>query len=119
EDEPDWQQLPPSVPAAIRKLLQRCLQKDTRQRLQDATDVRIALEDGALVAAGLTPASAPQVRRRTVSVIASSIAAAMIAIVAIWNLKPSSARLAEPMAQMVIPLPASETLVGSEHDSPI
>src|SRR3970282_371566 len=43
--EPDWSQLPDATPPAIRTLLRRCLRKDRRQRLQDATDARIEIED--------------------------------------------------------------------------
>jgi Tol biopolymer transport system component len=43
--EPDWSQLPETTPAAIRILLRRCLRKDKRQRVADATDVRIEIED--------------------------------------------------------------------------
>jgi serine/threonine protein kinase/Tol biopolymer transport system component len=43
--EPDWSQLPEATPTAIRTLLRRCLRKDKRQRLSDATDVRIEIED--------------------------------------------------------------------------
>jgi Tol biopolymer transport system component len=56
--EPDWSRLPEATPPAIRVLLRRCLRKDRRQRLQDATGVRIEIED-ALTApanAGTAPA---------------------------------------------------------------
>jgi eukaryotic-like serine/threonine-protein kinase len=43
--EPDWSRLPENTPPAIHRLLHRCLQKDRRQRLQDATDARIEIED--------------------------------------------------------------------------
>jgi serine/threonine protein kinase len=43
--EPEWPLLPSSTPQAIRKLLQRCLKKDPRQRLQAIGDARIALEE--------------------------------------------------------------------------
>jgi serine/threonine-protein kinase len=43
--EPNWDALPPSTPPAIRSVLQRCLRKDTRQRLQDIGDARIELEE--------------------------------------------------------------------------
>jgi serine/threonine protein kinase/Tol biopolymer transport system component len=43
--EPDWSRLPAAAPQKIRDLLRRCLQKDRRQRLHDAADVRIEIED--------------------------------------------------------------------------
>ena len=43
--EPDWAQLPVSTPGVIRDLLQRCLKKDVRQRLQAIGDARITIEE--------------------------------------------------------------------------
>jgi serine/threonine-protein kinase len=42
--EPDWARLPTSTPAAIQKLLRRCLQRDRKQRLRDIGEARIAVE---------------------------------------------------------------------------
>jgi Tol biopolymer transport system component len=44
EREPDWSALPSATPAAIRRLLRRCLVKDPKQRLRDIGEVRIAIE---------------------------------------------------------------------------
>ena len=43
--EPDVSKLPTVTPTRIRVLLQRCLQKDPKQRLRDIGDARIALEE--------------------------------------------------------------------------
>ncbi len=43
--EPDWSALPSGTSRSVRKLLQRCLQKDPRRRLHDAADVRIEIDD--------------------------------------------------------------------------
>jgi len=43
-EEPDWAALPPATPAAIHRLLRRCLTRDPRQRLQSIGEARIALE---------------------------------------------------------------------------
>jgi Tol biopolymer transport system component len=43
--EPDWSQLPAKTPMRVRVLLQRCLQRDVRQRLQAMGDARISLEE--------------------------------------------------------------------------
>jgi serine/threonine-protein kinase len=42
--EPDWTRIPEGTPVRLRELLQRCLTKDTRQRLRDVGDARIELE---------------------------------------------------------------------------
>ncbi len=43
--EPDWSQLPVATPNRVRVLLQRCLQKDPKQRLRDIGDARISLDE--------------------------------------------------------------------------
>ena len=71
EREPDWSALPAATPAAIRRLLRRCLTKDPRERLRDIGDARIeiaAIDEAAVkpraawlpwaVAAGLVIAAA-------------------------------------------------------------
>jgi Tol biopolymer transport system component/predicted Ser/Thr protein kinase len=45
KSEPEWIQLPPGTPEAIRRLLRRCLQKDRKLRLHDMADVRIEIAD--------------------------------------------------------------------------
>jgi len=45
KSEPDWSLLPANTPQAICNLLQRCLKKDPRQRLQSIGDARIAIEE--------------------------------------------------------------------------
>ena len=42
--EPNWSRLPPGAPIPIRTLLQRCLMKDMRQRLQAIGEARIVIE---------------------------------------------------------------------------
>ncbi len=42
--EPDWSSLPRDVPASIRRLLRRCLEKDPDRRPRDASDVRLEIE---------------------------------------------------------------------------
>jgi Tol biopolymer transport system component len=45
KEEPDWKLLPAAVPMRVRVLLQRCLQKDPKQRLRDVGDARISLDE--------------------------------------------------------------------------
>jgi Tol biopolymer transport system component len=43
--EPDWSMLPENTPRAMRKLLERCMKKDAKERLQAIGEARIAIEE--------------------------------------------------------------------------
>jgi serine/threonine-protein kinase len=43
---PDWTQLPRETPPSVSRLLERCLERDPRRRLQAIGEARIALTDG-------------------------------------------------------------------------
>jgi serine/threonine protein kinase len=45
ERQPDWSLLPEKTPPAVRRLVERCLQKDTTRRLRDIGEARIELAD--------------------------------------------------------------------------
>jgi serine/threonine protein kinase len=45
EGDPDWKSLPPSTPPAIHRLLRRCLEKDTRRRLNSAAVARLEIDE--------------------------------------------------------------------------
>jgi eukaryotic-like serine/threonine-protein kinase len=47
---PDWSAVPAGTPAALSRLLRRCLEKDARKRLRDIGDARIDLEASSDVA---------------------------------------------------------------------
>ena len=44
-DEPKWDELPAETPAAILRLLRRCLDKDPQRRLRDIGEARIVLDE--------------------------------------------------------------------------
>ena len=54
--EPAWDALPDGTPASIRQLLQRCLEKDPKRRLQDLSDLWLEI-DGSHAAPGARPPS--------------------------------------------------------------
>jgi Tol biopolymer transport system component len=95
--EPTWTALPAVTPPAVRVTLQRCLQKDPKQRLRDIGDVRLAL-DGSFET-GATPGVAPSQRRwRRVAVLAGGVLAAALATgIAVWTV----ARPAPPVLNQV------------------
>jgi eukaryotic-like serine/threonine-protein kinase len=54
---PPFDRLPPTTPVAVRRLLERCLDRDPKQRLRDIGEARIALDR--VIAGGDDPAPAP------------------------------------------------------------
>ena len=48
EREPPWDALPMATPAAVRRLLRRCFEKDSRVRLHDIADARIEIDEALL-----------------------------------------------------------------------
>jgi Tol biopolymer transport system component/tRNA A-37 threonylcarbamoyl transferase component Bud32 len=65
EGEPDWSRLPERTPAALRRLLRRCLEKDRKHRFRDVGDVRIALEDAVAPAGDRLPDDRGSLWRRS------------------------------------------------------
>ena len=58
--DPDWKLLPATAPMRVRVLLQRCLQKDPKERLQAIGDARIALNEVLSGAPDLAPVGRPE-----------------------------------------------------------
>ncbi len=82
EREPDWDALPPTVSPALRRLLERCLAKHPQQRLRDAGDVALALED--LANGGDAPDPAAERPRSTTGLrVAFGLASMIAAILAV------------------------------------
>ena len=80
--EPDWSALPASTPPHIRSLLERCLRKDVKTRLQAIGEARIAIDEPAGVPVALAPA--PSARRQRAWLGWAVAAAAILAGGAGW-----------------------------------
>jgi serine/threonine protein kinase len=62
--EPDFDALPPSVPARVSQAIRVCLRKDPKQRAGDIRDVRLALEGAFETTVPGTAAAAPAIQPR-------------------------------------------------------
>jgi serine/threonine protein kinase/Tol biopolymer transport system component len=62
--EPAWSALPAATPAAIRRLLRRCLTKEPRERLHDIADARLEIDEAQSGSPSSVDAAAPQRRER-------------------------------------------------------
>src|SRR5678815_772889 len=86
--EPDFDALPPSVPARVVQAIRVCLRKDPKQRAGDIRDVRLALEGAFETAAPQTaaPAGVPQAPgwRQIAALTAGALMVAAVTGAAVW-----------------------------------
>jgi Tol biopolymer transport system component len=80
EREPDWTALPAETPPAVRRLLQRCLDKDPKRRLRDIGDATPLLDEAEPVAA--REDHAPPVRQSPVGWAGWVVAAVLLLTIA-------------------------------------
>jgi eukaryotic-like serine/threonine-protein kinase len=111
--EPDWNRLPQETPAAIRRLLRRCLQKDRNRRLQTAIDALIELDEAKSEPDPIVssvPSVAPRKRERVVlvSALVFVLIAAVLAVPAIMHLRETPPEL-PPIRSTILP-PENTTL---------
>ena len=82
---PDWRALPDATPSAIRRLLQRCLDRDPNRRLHDIADARLEIEDALASPAGETVAVRAAPSRRVIPwAVAALAGGAVIAALLVW-----------------------------------
>jgi serine/threonine protein kinase len=116
KDNPDWAQLPASTSARVRVLVQRCLQKDPRQRLQAIGDARIAIDEVLSGAQDPAPAiqqivvapSVPSWRRFLPWGIAAALAAALL--ISLLGLRQSPHSGEKRQVMLSLSLPPDQTL---------
>jgi eukaryotic-like serine/threonine-protein kinase len=82
--DPDWSVLPGSMPAPLRTLLRRCLEKDRRVRLDSAADARLEIDDALAIHQGKTTGQAADPDRairywRTSALIAFALLVTIVA----------------------------------------
>jgi Tol biopolymer transport system component len=95
--DPDWSRLPADTPAAIRRLLRRCLEKERVRRFADAADARLELDEALHPTAGdasADPIGQPASRavhtgwQRALPWVSTGVLAAMLAVAmvsALWR----------------------------------
>jgi TolB-like protein/tetratricopeptide (TPR) repeat protein len=101
EREPAWDTLPGETPLVIRRLLQRCLEKDPTRRLHDIANARMEIEDalrgGVRTAAETAVVELPRSRVRRPSAIAAVMTfAALIAVGALMSYVRSAPQVRTP-----------------------
>jgi eukaryotic-like serine/threonine-protein kinase len=90
EREPNWKALPEFTPSSVRRLLRRCLEKDSKRRLADIADARLEIDEAQTSASDSLDAAAavsPDIahgntRERVAWVITAACVAGLIAVLA-------------------------------------
>ena len=88
--QPEWAALPAGTPASVRLLLERCLERDPKQRLRDIGEARIALAGAAAGPSGRRSA-ASGVGLRTWAAAGMGVAAALLLVAAYERFRPQTA----------------------------
>ena len=120
ERDPEWEQLPPGTPTSLRQLLQRCLTKNPKNRLQSIGDARIAIQElidnpmqaAATATAHAVPRPAPSAWTRLLPWAIAAVALAASAVLWVWRPSPVTDR---PQVQFDYPLPAGHVLSGGNR----
>jgi serine/threonine-protein kinase len=112
--EPDWRALPATTPASIRRLLARCLTKDPKGRIADASTARLEIVEATTASGSEAPAPAadsapvPQSPWRRAAPIVAAVAVTGIATgLGTWTMvRPPSPRpvhltMAHPVPEFV------------------
>src|SRR5688572_19098231 len=112
EREPEWDQLPPDTPPALRQLLQRCLTKNVKNRLQSIGEARILIQN-------LIEKPAPASPRADAAPVASKAPAwktwlpwalVPVALAAGVLLRPAAPPPERPLMRFQHPLPGDQVL---------
>ena len=114
--DPDWQQLPVSIPPRVVQVVRACLQKNPKQRSDSAQDVRLALEgafETAAPPATTTTATAPRGRLAWMTGLAAAavLVAAALAVPAVRYLRETPTP-APPETRLEIATPATSDVMS-------
>ena len=109
--------LPPDLPANLRTVLRRCLEKDASQRIRDIGDVRLAMEGAfeTTVSASVEPfdIAPPQVWQRPIPL---AIALGLVALtgLGVWSVTQPTPAVPR-VERFAIPPPAPATVAVSQN----
>jgi eukaryotic-like serine/threonine-protein kinase len=112
ESDPDWTQLPASVPFSVRNLIRRCLEKDPKRRLRDIGDARYEIEQ--VIAAPVEDRLSPQneARRKLSPLVIAVLVVSSLAVAGgAWlSLSASRAAADRRISRFTIDLPEGQTI---------
>jgi Tol biopolymer transport system component len=110
--EPDWTALPPALPSSVHRLLRRCLEKNTKNRLRDIGDARLELR--ATSTSDPAPATASRKTERARALLwfaaGAAVAAAVFIAIDVRSMGSREQSAASLPARVVVALPPGVTI---------
>jgi Tol biopolymer transport system component/predicted Ser/Thr protein kinase len=116
--DPDWSRLPADVPLSMRRLLRRCLEKDSAKRLSAIADARLELDEPdqpdehderARTSGATVTATPPASRRSWLAVLGVAATAVVLTALAMTALRTAPAvGAAGPTRLSIVPPPGEE-----------
>lgn len=112
--EPEWANLPANLHWRLREVIERCLQKDARDRYHDISDVRVdiqkVLADPGGVFAQPVAATQPRSKMRQMLPWIAALLGVVIVGVGVWNLKRPPAPEPRPVIRLDHVLPEDQQI---------
>ena len=121
ERRPDFSALPPRIHSRVRELLERCLEKEARNRLHDIADARVDIQKvltdpGGVLALPRSDQVRPFRQNAALLMVVAVVVAAIVGI-AFWSFRPRNP--IAPVAHLTIVLPENQQLAGLAAMSPV
>jgi serine/threonine-protein kinase len=115
--EPDWALLPPNLSPVVATYMRRCVQKNPRDRVQNAGDLRLALSGAFDIQGPIQPPSKGRSRLPIPAAVAAAIGLAALAATIAWQLKPEPAAAPGNTRRFTVtPGPAPLAIANSNRD---
>jgi Tol biopolymer transport system component len=106
--EPNWNALPVNTPPRVRRLLERCIRRDPRQRLRDIGEARVLLGEQEAMAPD-TSASRPRRGWLVGTILAAFLAGCALTAAVLW-VRPRPTASNPGVARFLVPLPPGTAL---------
>jgi eukaryotic-like serine/threonine-protein kinase len=122
EREPDWSRLPEALPVNIHRMLQRCLEKDSKRRLRDMGDARFDLDEASVDGPMFPPSTSAVIRHKYREYLGWAAAALLLLVVG--TAAPFLHRVAVnpvdlPIVRTAIELPDNQKLATGDSAYPL
>ena len=105
KDEPDWTTLPATTPLPIRRLLRRCLEKDRKRRMADASDAKLEIDEPLINDEASPDRAKDGLRRNLTGLVLASLAVAMVAAFAVTLNRVRNSSSTPTVGRFAFPVP--------------